>query len=295
MTSTNTKKRKVDILVLSDIHLGTYGCHSKELLKYLKSIKPKMVILNGDIIDMWQFSKRYWPTSHMKVVNQIFKWVGKNIKVVYITGNHDELLRKFTGFQLGSLSIENKLVLDLNGAKTWIFHGDVFDVTMQHSKWLTRLGSHGYDVLIHLNTFVNWMCVKLGREKISFSKKIKNSVKSAVKFINDFEKTTAEIAITQGYDYVLCGHIHHPEMKTIATENGQVQYLNSGDWIENLSALEYNNGKWTIFQYQEKDFISIADDEDETELVEMNTSQLFKNMLTDFMVTPKMTSIQFTS
>jgi 4-hydroxy-3-methylbut-2-enyl diphosphate reductase IspH len=139
------------------------------------------------------------------------------------------------------------------------------------------------------------MCVKLGREKISFSKKIKNSVKSAVKFINDFEKTTAEIAITQGYDYVLCGHIHHPEMKTIATENGQVQYLNSGDWIENLSALEYNNGKWTIFQYQEKDFISIADDEDETELVEMNTSQLFKNMLTDFMVTPKITSIQFTS
>jgi UDP-2,3-diacylglucosamine pyrophosphatase LpxH len=231
----------------------------------------------------------------MQVIKEIFGHLSRGTKIVYITGNHDESLRRYSGLKLGNFQLVDKLVLEIDGNKTWIFHGDVFDVTMQHSKWLTRLGSHGYDVLIHLNTFVNWMCVKLGREKISFSKKIKNSVKSAVKFINDFEKTTAEIAITQGYDYVLCGHIHHPEMKTIATENGQVQYLNSGDWIENLSALEYNNGKWTIFQYQEKDFISIADDEDETELVEMNTSQLFKNMLTDFMVTPKMTSIQFTS
>ena len=261
MHSTNTKKRKVDILVLSDIHLGTYGCHSKELLKYLKSIKPKMVILNGDIIDMWQFSKRYWPTSHMKVVNQIFKWVGKNIKVVYITGNHDELLRKFTGFQLGSLSIENKLGLDLHGAKTWIFHGDVFDVTMQHSKWLTRLGSHGYDVLIHLNTFVNWMCVKLGREKISFSKKIKNSVKSAVKFINDFENTAAEIAIEKEFDYVICGHIHQAEKKLYSNEKGSVTYLNSGDWVESLTALEYNDKSWSIYQFREDQSAEIHDEE----------------------------------
>jgi UDP-2,3-diacylglucosamine pyrophosphatase LpxH len=296
MITKNTKKRKIDILVLSDIHLGTYGCRSIELLQYLKSIKPKMVILNGDIVDMWQFSKRYWPTTHMKVVNHIFKWVGKNIKVYYITGNHDELLRKFTGFQMGSLTIENKLILDINGCKTWIFHGDVFDVTMQHSKWLTRLGSHGYDALIHLNTFANWVCVKMGREKISFSKKIKNSVKSAVKFINDFEKTTAEIAIEQGFDFVLCGHIHHPEMKTITTPKGQVQYLNSGDWIENLTSLEYCNGKWTIFQYNEKDFVEAEnEDDEELELVEMNTSQLFKNMLSDFMITPKTTSIKFNS
>ena len=258
MEKVKAKKRKIDILVISDVHLGTYGCHAKELLKYLKSVKPKMVILNGDIIDIWQFSKRYWPKSHMKVINKLVKWVSKGVKVYYITGNHDEMLRKFAGFKMGSLIIDNKLLLELNGKKTWIFHGDVFDVTMKHSKWLAKLGSQGYDLLIHINTFCNWVSVKMGREKISLSKTIKNSVKSAVKFLNDFETTTADIAINNGYDYVLCGHIHHPEMKTIKTEKGQVEYLNSGDWIENLTALEYVNNEWTLFHYDEKDFEQLA-------------------------------------
>ena len=153
------KKRKIDLLVLSDIHLGTYGCQSEELLNYMNSVKPKIVVLNGDIIDMWQFSKRYWPKSHMQVVHTIFNWVRKGIKVYYITGNHDEMLRKFEGFKMGNLSIENKLVLNLDGKKTWIFHGDVFDVTMQNSKWLTRLGSHGYDILILINAFCNWISI----------------------------------------------------------------------------------------------------------------------------------------
>lgn len=176
-----TKKRKIDLLVLSDIHLGTYGCQSKELMNYLNSIKPKVVVLNGDIIDMWQFSKRYWPKLHMQVVHKIINWFTKGVKVYYITGNHDEMLRKFAGFKMGKLSIENKLVLDLDGKKTWIFHGDVFDVTMKHSKWLTRLGSHGYDLLILINAFCNWVSLRMGKGKISLSKNIKNSVKKAVK------------------------------------------------------------------------------------------------------------------
>ena len=248
------KKRKVELLVISDIHLGTYGCQAKELLNYLKSIKPKEVVLNGDIIDMWQFSKRYWPKSHMRVVNHIFKWISKGIKVHYITGNHDEMLRKFAGFKLGSLRISNKLILELDEKKVWIFHGDVFDVTMKHSKWLTRLGSHGYDLLILLNSVVNWFSAKMGRGKISLSKTIKNGVKSAVKFINNFEQTAADIAISKDYQYVICGHIHHPEMKTISNENGSVEYLNSGDWIENCTALEYNKGQWSLFQYNPADF-----------------------------------------
>ena len=131
-----SEKRYVDILVLSDIHLGTYGCHARELLCYMKSIRPGMVILNGDIIDGWQFSKRYWPYSHMKVVKHLFGWMSKGIRTYYITGNHDEVMRKFSGMQLGSLEILNKLVIDLPGGQSaWIFHGDVFDVTMQHSKW----------------------------------------------------------------------------------------------------------------------------------------------------------------
>jgi|688.fasta_scaffold19720_8 UDP-2,3-diacylglucosamine pyrophosphatase LpxH len=279
----SAKKRKVELLVISDIHLGTYGCQAKELLNYLKSIKPKEVVLNGDIIDMWQFSKRYWPKSHMRVVNHIFKWISKGIKVHYITGNHDEMLRKFAGFKLGSLRISNKLILELDEKKVWIFHGDVFDVTMKHSKWLTRLGSHGYDLLILLNSVVNWFSAKMGRGKISLSKTIKNGVKSAVKFINNFEQTAADIAISKDYQYVICGHIHHPEMKTISNENGSVEYLNSGDWIENCTALEYNKGQWSLFQYNPADFGEEVNDSDE-EMVLMDTKEIFKILQTEIVV-----------
>ena len=161
-------KRKIDILVLSDIHLGTIGCSAKELLKYLKTIKPKTVVLNGDIVDVWQFKKRYWPKSHMKVIKHLIGWVSQGIKVHYITGNHDEMLRKFVGFKMGSLSIENKLVLEINDKKAWFFHGDVFDVTMQHSKWLAKLGAIGYDTLIFINNVANIFSQALGKGKLSF-------------------------------------------------------------------------------------------------------------------------------
>jgi len=245
------RKRDVELVILSDIHLGTYGCHAEELLRYLKSIKPKKLILNGDIIDMWQFSKRYWPQSHMQVIKYIMGLLSKNTKVIYLTGNHDEMLRKFSGFKLGAFQIDNKIVMKLNGKRAWIFHGDVFDVTMQYSKWLAKLGAIGYDTLILINTVVNWILTKAGREKISLSKRVKDSVKSAVKFINDFEKTAADIAIENKYDFVVCGHIHQPEMKTIVSDKGQVVYLNSGDWIENLSCLEYNLNEWRIYRYED--------------------------------------------
>ncbi len=245
------KKRELELVILSDIHLGTYGCHAEELLRYLKTIKPKKIILNGDIIDMWQFSKRYWPKSHMQVIRHIMGLLAKNTKVIYLTGNHDEMLRKFAGFRLGSFIIDNKIVLKLSGKRAWVFHGDVFDVTMQYSKWLAKLGAIGYDTLILINTMVNWCLLKLGREKISLSKRVKDSVKSAVKFINDFEKTAGDIAIENGYDFVVCGHIHHPEIKRIQTDKGEVMYLNSGDWIENLSCLEYDGTNWRIYRYAE--------------------------------------------
>jgi UDP-2,3-diacylglucosamine pyrophosphatase LpxH len=242
-------KRDVDIVVLSDVHLGTYGCHAKEVLQYLKSINPKAVVLNGDIIDIWQFSKRYWPATHMMVVKHIVGLIAKDVPVYYIPGNHDELLRKFKDFHLGSLKIANKLSLKIDGSNVWIFHGDVFDVVMQHSKWLAKLGAIGYDTLILINRFVNFFSQKLGRGKISLSKKVKNSVKGAVKFINQFESTVCEIAASNQYKYVICGHIHQPEINTIVTEHGPVVYMNSGDWIENLTSLEYNEGKWSIYRY----------------------------------------------
>jgi DNA repair exonuclease SbcCD nuclease subunit len=242
-------KREVDIVVLSDIHLGTYGCHAKELLQYLKSIKPKAVVLNGDIIDIWQFSKRYWPATHMMVVKHLIGLIAKEVPVYFIPGNHDEMVRKFKGFQMGSLKITNKLSLKINGSRAWIFHGDVFDVVMQHSKWLAKLGAIGYDTLILINRFVNFISDKMGRGKVSLSKKIKNSVKGAIKFINNFESTVCDIAAENDYKYVICGHIHHPEIKTVITEKGPVVYMNSGDWIENLTSLEYNEGEWSIYRY----------------------------------------------
>lgn len=245
-------KRNIKVAVISDVHLGTYGCHAKAVNRYLKSINPEILILNGDIVDIWQFSKRYWPDSHMKVVQRIFKMMANGTKVYYLTGNHDEMLRKFTDFRLGKLELLDKLVLDLDGKKAWIFHGDVFDISMKHSKWLAKLGAIGYDTLIVLNSMVNWVSQKLGRGKVSFSKRIKNSVKQAIKFIDDFEETATSIAIENGYDYVLCGHIHQPAMRSVKTEKGETLYLNSGDWVENLTALEYNDKKWSLYHYKDE-------------------------------------------
>jgi len=277
-------KRQVEVLVISDIHLGTYGCHAKELLHYLKSIKPKIVVLNGDIIDVWQFSKSYWPNSHMKVVQHLIKWVGKGIKTYYIAGNHDEMLRRFTGMKLGSLRIVNKVLLKLpDGKKAWMFHGDVFDITMQHSRFLARLGAKGYDALILINRFCNFISEKVLKQgKISLSKKIKGSVKTAVAFINNFEKTCAEIGIGNNFDYVICGHIHHPEIRTITTTKGSIIYMNSGDWVENLSALEFADGKWSIYRFSLADNAEMMTEMKNEEEENINASQLFDNMLQEF-------------
>jgi UDP-2,3-diacylglucosamine pyrophosphatase LpxH len=247
-------KREVEVVVLSDIHLGTYGSQAKELLNYLKSIKPKTLILNGDIIDIWQFSKSYWPETHMKVVRRIMKFITEGVPVYYLTGNHDEMLRKFADLEVGSFKLANKLILELDGKKAWIFHGDIFDVTMQHSKWLAKMGAVGYDSLILLNSMVNWCLQFLGREKLSFSKRVKEKFKNAVKFINDFENTAADLAIDKGYNFVICGHIHQAEKREIITNKGSVTYLNSGDWVENLTSLEYHDGEWNIFKYLPQNF-----------------------------------------
>jgi UDP-2,3-diacylglucosamine pyrophosphatase LpxH len=249
------KKRKVELVVISDVHLGTFGSHAKELYNYLSTIKPKILVLNGDIIDVWQFRKSYFPKAHLKVIQKIISFASKGTKVYYITGNHDEMLRKFSDMNLGNFSLVDKLVLDLDDKKAWIFHGDVFDASVQHSKWIAKLGGLGYDYLILLNRFVNWCLLKIGKEPYSFSKKIKASVKKAVKHISDFEKTATELAIEKKYDYVICGHIHEPKMIQKETKIGSTMYLNSGDWIENLTALEYNKKRWKLFRYSEMNYV----------------------------------------
>ncbi len=254
------KKRNVEIVVVSDVHLGTYGSRANELVSYLESINPKTLVLNGDIIDIWQFSKHYFPESHMRVVKAIMSLLTEGTIVYYVTGNHDEMLRKFKGLKLGNFHIVNKVVLTLPTGKAWIFHGDVFDTTMKHSKWLAKLGGKGYDLLILLNTFINWVSLKFGRGRVSLSKKVKDSVKGIIKYVNDFEETAAEIAMENNYTYVICGHIHQPKIREFSNERGnKVTYLNSGDWVENMTSLEYNAKKWRIFDYQ-KEYSSIQNE-----------------------------------
>jgi UDP-2,3-diacylglucosamine pyrophosphatase LpxH len=253
--SSGMERRSLDVVVLSDIHLGTYGCRAKELLNYLRSIQPGMLILNGDVIDGWQFSKRYFPTLHMQVIRELIQFITNGTRVVYITGNHDEMMRKYTDLNMGQFTLTDKLVLEIDQQMTWIFHGDVFDNTTQGSaRMIAKLGSNGYGMLILFNRMVNTLLSFIGKEKVSISKKIMAGVNKAVAKVNDLEQIASALAIKKKYHYVICGHIHQPAIKTIENTEGKVIYMNSGDWVEHMTALEYENKNWCLYKYDAKDF-----------------------------------------
>ncbi|MCW3788057.1 UDP-2,3-diacylglucosamine diphosphatase [Plebeiibacterium sediminum] len=283
----NTKSKKelkrLDAVVISDTHLGTRSCKAKELLAYLKSVQPNHLILNGDIIDIWQFSKSYFPKAQLKVVRQIIKMMEQGTKVQYVVGNHDEALRRFVGTTVGNFSIVNKVVLDINGAKSWIFHGDAFDVVMQHSKWLAKLGATGYALLTIINKIVNVFLSLFGKMRISLSRDIKRMVKSKRDDITTkFEKTVAELAIKKRYKYAICGHIHWPAKKFIENDHGKVMYLNSGDWVENLTALEFENNDWDLVYFNEEDsFLTDEDLVDDADQMLVSDKLLFQTMFQD--------------
>jgi UDP-2,3-diacylglucosamine pyrophosphatase LpxH len=253
------EKKAVDVVVISDLHLGTYGCRAREIVTYLNSVSPQILVLNGDIIDAWQFSKHYFPQAHMAVIQEIFHLMSNGTRVIYITGNHDEVLRRCSDIQLGNLQLTDKLVIEIDHKMTWIFHGDVFDNTTKGSaKFWAKLGSNGYAVLLGFNRFIN-RCMKLfGREPLSFSKKVMEQVNKSIVKINEFETLVAELAAEKKYDYVICGHIHQPQKRKIDTEKGSVIYLNSGDWIEHLTALEYYDNDWHIYRYDEAKLQTIS-------------------------------------
>lgn len=244
--------RAMDVCIISDIHLGTYGSCAKELNHYLKSINPKILIINGDWLDIWNFGSNYWHAEHTENLFLVFDYLRRGIPVYYLTGNHDDIVRKFADLKLDTLEIRDEMILELDGKSHWIFHGDIFDLSVNHkAKWLAKLGGKSYDYLIRLNRLINFVRSEMGLEKVMLSKKIKDSVKTFVKkSVSDFEEIAIEHAIDHGYDYVVCGHVHKPQIREIKTRKGSVTYLNSGDWVENLSALEYCNGKWELFFYQ---------------------------------------------
>ncbi len=248
------QRRRIDLAVISDLHLGTYGCQAEELVRYLKSIEPRVLILNGDIIDCWQFRPGYFPSTHMEVIKQFSRLAAKGTPVFYLTGNHDDVFRRFSDVELGPFQLRDQLVLTVGGERVLFFHGDVFDVSIRHARWLAQLGGRSYESIIRLNRLVNRLLDRLGRPRVSFSQRIKRSVKKAVQYLNDFEQGAVEYARRQGCSTVVCGHIHQPVMRLVEGAEGDfpVRYLNSGDWVENLSALEYHGGAWHLWHYHEQ-------------------------------------------
>ena len=278
------QRRNIDLVVLSDFHLGTYGSKAKQISQYLKGIKPEVLVLNGDIVDVWQFSKNYWPTSHMKVIKQLVNLMVNDTKVVYIPGNHDEMMRKFVGTEIGNLTITNQWVTQLNGQNAWIFHGDVLDTTMQHAKWIAKLGAKAYGCLILLNRFLNFLLKIKGFTPYPLSKKLKERAKKAGKAKKQFEAAILEMAKANAYDLVICGHLHQAEIKTITdSEGNSIQYMNSGDWVESMTALEFNRGEWSLYQYAEPPEELSETTEDFSEQV-LSGRELFASLMREFSI-----------
>ncbi|MFC4096682.1 UDP-2,3-diacylglucosamine diphosphatase [Euzebyella saccharophila] len=269
------KKRKLEVVVISDVHLGSLNCHADELNTYLHSIEPKKLILNGDILDVGQFNKRYFPKSHMKVIRKIMALASKGTQVFFITGNRDEVLRKLSGTSMGNIHIVDKLVLQLDGKKAWFFHGDVFDNPFLNINWLAKLGSFGYQLLFSFNKFTNYIYYKSGKKRPTLSLTSKEN--AITTYINDFEEFSVKMAVRKHYDYVVCGHLHHPKKERYKIRDSHCTYLNSGDWVKNLTSLEYNFKRWKIYRYQHDKLSPFFMD---MELREMDIQELFEQLAT---------------
>ena len=266
--------RELEVSVISDLHLATHACKPKKILKYLKSIKPKTLVLNGDIIDAWRFTRNYFPKPHLKVVRQIIKMMEKGVRVYYITGNHDEFLRKFAPTSMGNLKIVNQLVLELDGQKTWIFHGDVFDSTIHQKKWLAKFGAALKGFLSLLNKLINQILQLWGKDEVILYKSIKHRLLRDKLNLSANESKILNAAIQQGYQNVICGHTHVPKEKEIKIAGTNFRYLNCGDWVEHFTATEYNRGQWRLF------FQSDLEEEPQSDEAEIHEGRQLYQLLT---------------
>ncbi len=276
--------RKLDIAVISDIHLATLASKAKPLLKYLKSIQPKKLVLNGDIIDSWRFSRNYFPKAHLKVIRQFVKMIEKGVHVVYITGNHDDVFRKFNYTRLGNFSIVNQLELTTGDQKTWIFHGDVFDHIIHNSPWLAKFGAAAYGLLTGFNKVLNVFIRPFGGQDMILYKSMKDRIIKEKKVLTNFERAIGMAALSKNIDVVICGHTHIPVDKIIPTEKGTVRYINCGDWVEHFSAAECLNGQWTLNYFNTGKEDEEEPDSPSDELYIPDKKQLFRSMLEEMRV-----------
>ena len=274
-------KRNLDILVISDLHLGTYGSEADEVLAYLDTNNANKIVINGDFVDIMLFNKRFWPSSHMKVIKYFLDLISQGKEIYYVTGNHDELMRKFLNFKIQNFKIVNQIVLDTAKGKVWIFHGDVFDFSIQ-TQWLTKLAGFLYDYMIIFNSWINKKIMRpLGRKRLNFSKTIKSNVKTAVQYFANFEMKAAEVAQKNGYKYVVCGHIHTPKIESFNINGEEVIYMNSGDWLESLSSLEYADNKWSIYMHKRTEQEYKGDNDSR---IEMTNKELYKDLIAEFKI-----------
>ena len=233
---------------ISDLHLGTPGCQADALLDFLRSVDCETLFLVGDIIDGWQLRRQwYWPQAHNDVVQKLLRKARKGTSVVFVPGNHDEFARKYVEHNFGGVDVVDEAVhTTADGRRLWITHGDLFDGVIQYAKWLAYLGDTAYEFTLKLNRHLNSWRARMGLPYWSLSKYLKLKVKRAVSYIGDFEAAVAREARRRGLDGVVCGHIHHAEMRSV----DGVLYCNDGDWVESLTALvEYADGRLEIIDW----------------------------------------------
>lgn len=237
---------------ISDLHLGTAGCQARPLLEFLKHHPSHTLYLVGDIIDGWQLRRKwYWPQAHNDVIQKLLRRSRKGCRVVFVPGNHDEFARQFDGHNFGGIEVANEAVhTTADGRLLWVVHGDYFDGVIQCAKWLAYLGDNAYEFTLKLNRHLNSLRARMGLPYWSLSQYLKHKVKSALNYVTDFERAVAAEARQRGYQGVVCGHIHRPEMRTI---DGTL-YCNDGDWVESLSALvEHMDGRLELVHWSARD------------------------------------------
>jgi UDP-2,3-diacylglucosamine pyrophosphatase LpxH len=237
---------------ISDIHLGTAGCQAAALLDFLRHVECETLYLVGDIIDGWQLRRTwYWPQSHNDVVQKILRKARKGTRVVFVPGNHDEFARRYATHNFGGVDVMDECMHELaDGRRLWVTHGDLFDGVIQCAKWLAYLGDTAYELTLKLNRAFNRVRARLGLPYWSLSRYLKLKVKRAVSYVGDFEAAVAREARRRGAHGVVCGHIHHAEMRWI----DGVLYCNDGDWVESLTALvEHFDGQLEIVDWSRRE------------------------------------------
>ena len=241
---------------VSDVHLGSKGCSASEFIDFIESTDFDTLIMNGDIIDGWRLkAKWFFPQEHVNAIRKVLGLSRQGKKIIYVTGNHDEFLRKFHDFDLeiGNITILNKYVHSIGDKKYLVVHGDGFDTIVRYHKWVAVIGDVAYNLLLGANRYLTMMRSWFNLKPWSLSKYAKSKVKGAADFIFKFEESAVH-AVMNKYHGIICGHIHHPEIKVYGNTlyGSHAVYLNSGDWVETCSWIgETDDGRLQAWEWND--------------------------------------------